>query len=230
MTGVVIGVYASIVVKLCNPGNIGICIGCFNRDITGALSLRQAAAGQFIQPEIIGFVLGSFIAALAFREFRSRAGSALIIRFLLGMFAAIGSLIFLGCPWQVYFRLCRGDWNALLGILGLFAGVALGVVFLRMGFSLGRNYPAHRALGWIVMAKAHRQSDISFFARLSNRSVPDPTNSTAGSIIVPSAMPRAMMGAAANLLRISDIELFRGCIISIFRCSLSLFSLRSNIA
>jgi YedE family putative selenium metabolism protein len=114
------------------------------------LSLRQAAAGQFIPPEIIGFVLGSLVAALAFREFRPRKGSSPIIRFLLGMFSMIGALVFLGCPWQVYFRLSGGDWNAILGILGYFAGIALGVVFMRKGFSLGRSYLAHRALGWIM--------------------------------------------------------------------------------
>lgn len=149
-TGIVIGVLAPILVKLGNPGNMGVCVACFGRDIAGALGLHRAAAVQYIRPEIIGFVLGSSVAALIFREFRPRTGSSPIIRFLLGAFAMIGALVFLGCPWRAYLRLSGGDWNAILGILGLFAGIALGIVFLRMGFSLGRNYPAPHALGWIM--------------------------------------------------------------------------------
>ncbi|MCX7677113.1 MAG: YedE family putative selenium transporter, partial [Alteraurantiacibacter sp.] len=152
VTGLAVGVLAPILVRLGNPGNMGICVACFSRDIAGALGLHRAAAVQYIRPEIIGFVLGSLIAALLFREFRPRTGSAPLARFLLGMFAIIGALVFLGCPWRAYLRLGGGDWNAIFGILGLFAGIALGVVFLRMGYSLGRNRPAPAALGWLMPA------------------------------------------------------------------------------
>jgi uncharacterized protein len=150
LTGITVGVLAPILVKLGNPGNMGVCVACFSRDIAGSLGLHRAGAAQYIRPEIIGFVLGSLIAALIFREFRPRTGSSPVIRFLLGAFAMIGALVFLGCPWRAYLRLSGGDWNAILGILGLAAGIALGIVFLRMGFSLGRSYPASQALGWVM--------------------------------------------------------------------------------
>jgi uncharacterized protein len=150
LTGIVVGVLAPILVKCGNPGNMGVCVACFSRDIAGALGLHRAAAVQYIRPEIIGFVLGSLVAALIFREFRPRTGSSPLVRFLLGAFAMIGALVFLGCPWRAYLRLSGGDWNALLGILGLAAGIALGIIFLRMGFSLGRSFPAPQALGWIM--------------------------------------------------------------------------------
>jgi hypothetical protein len=143
-------VLAPILVKLGNPGNMGICVACFSRDIAGALGLHRAAAVQYIRPEIIGLVLGSLVAALTAREFRPRTGSAPLLRFLLGMLAVIGALVFLGCPWRAYLRLAGGDWNAILGIVGLVAGIALGVLFLRMGFSLGRNRPAPAASGWVM--------------------------------------------------------------------------------
>ena len=152
ITGIAVGVLAPILVKLGNPGNMGICVACFSRDIAGALGLHRAAAVQYIRPEIIGFVLGSLVAALLFREFKPRTGSAPVVRFLLGMFAMIGALVFLGCPWRAYLRLAGGDWNAILGIVGLFAGIGLGVLFLRTGFSLGRNRPAPAALGWVMPA------------------------------------------------------------------------------
>lgn len=152
ITGLIIGVLAPVLVKLGNPGNMGICVVCFNRDIAGALALHRASVVQYIRPEIIGFMLGALIAALSFREFKPRTGSAPLARFLLGMFAVFGALVFLGCPWRAYLRLGGGDWNAIFGILGLIAGVGIGIAFLKMGFSLGRNRSAPKALGWVMPA------------------------------------------------------------------------------
>jgi len=149
-TGLVAGVLAPMLVKLGNPGNMGISVSCFSRDIAGALGLSGNPEGQYIRPEIIGFVLGALIAALIFREFKPRTGSAPLMRFLLGAFAAFGMLVFIGCPWRAYLRLAGGDWNAIFGILGLVAGIGIGIIFLRRGFSLGRSHPAPKALGWVL--------------------------------------------------------------------------------
>jgi YedE family putative selenium metabolism protein len=150
LTGLVAGALGPVLVKFGNPGNMGISVSCFSRDVAGALGLSSTSGGQYIRPEIIGFVLGALIAALIFREFKPRAGSAPLMRFLLGMFAAFGMLVFIGCPWRAYLRLAGGDWNAIFGILGLVAGIGIGIVFLRRGFSLGRSHPAPRALGWVL--------------------------------------------------------------------------------
>lgn len=72
--GAVIGVVAAFLQKFGNPANMGICVACFGRDIAGALGLHRAAVVQYVRPEIIGFVLGSFAAALAFREFKPTGG------------------------------------------------------------------------------------------------------------------------------------------------------------
>ena len=149
-TGVIVGVLAPILVKLGNPGNMGICVACFSRDIAGALGLQRVATVQYIRPEIIGLVLGALIAALAFREFKPRTGSSPLVRFVLGIFAAIGTLVFLGCTWRALLRLGGGDWNAIFGILGMIVGIAGGIVCLRMGFSLGRSRAAPPALGWVM--------------------------------------------------------------------------------
>jgi len=150
ITGAVVGILAPVLVLKGNPGNMGICVACFSRDIAGSLGLHRAATVQYIRPEIIGFVLGSLVAALAFKEFRPRTGSAPIIRFTLGGFAAIGALVFLGCPWRAYLRLAAGDWNAIAGIAGLVVGIIVGILFLKMGFSLGRNRPALSPVGWLM--------------------------------------------------------------------------------
>ena len=150
LAGSVIGILAPLLQKLGNPPNMGICVACFERDIAGALGLHRAGVVQYIRPEIIGFVFGSLIAAYAFREFKARVGSAPIVRFILGVFAMIGALAFLGCPWRAILRLAGGDLNSLVGLAGLAVGVTGGVLFLKSGFSLGRSYKTYKTAGWIL--------------------------------------------------------------------------------
>jgi len=145
-----VGVFAPLLQKWGNPGNMGVCVACFGRDIAGALGLHRAAVVQYLRPEIMGFVFGSLIAAYAFKEFKPRVGSAPIVRFVLGFFAMVGALVFLGCPWRALLRLAGGDLNAVLGLLGLAAGIGIGVVFLRMGYSLERSRRTYTAVGWIL--------------------------------------------------------------------------------
>lgn len=147
--GAIIGVLAALLQFLGNPGNMGVCVACFVRDITGALGLHRAGIVQYMRPEIIGFVLGSFIAAYVFKEFKSRSGSAPIVRFILGFFAMIGALIFLGCPWRAILRLAGGDLNSILGLLGLAGGIWIGTIFLKKGYSLGSSHKTYKAVGWI---------------------------------------------------------------------------------
>jgi hypothetical protein len=149
-TGAVIGVLAPLLQKMGNPGNMGICVACFERDISGALGLHRAAVVQYMRPEIIGFVLGALIAAYFFKEFRPRTGSAPIVRFVLGAFAMIGALVFLGCPWRAVLRLAGGDLNAIPGFAGLAFGIWIGTRFLKGGYNLDRSQPASPTVGWLL--------------------------------------------------------------------------------
>ena len=148
--GIAIGVLAPLLQKFGNPGNMGICVACFERDVAGALGLHRAAVVQYMRPEIIGFVLGALLAAYIFKEFRPRAGSAPIVRFVLGAFAMIGALVFLGCPWRAMLRLAAGDGNAIFGVLGLICGIWIGTLFMRKGYSLGRVQKTYTSVGWIL--------------------------------------------------------------------------------
>ena len=148
--GLFIGILASMLQFWGNPANMGICVACFERDIAGALGMHRAAVVQYMRPEIIGFVLGSFISAYLFKEFRSRLGSAPIVRFVLGIFAMIGALVFLGCPWRALLRLAGGDGNAILGLLGLTVGIWIGTLFLKNGYNLGRTHKTHTTAGWMM--------------------------------------------------------------------------------
>jgi YedE family putative selenium metabolism protein len=133
-----------------NPPNMGICVACFERDIAGALGLHRAAVVQYLRPEIIAFVLGSFLAAFIFGEFKARMGSAPVVRFFLGLFAMIGALAFLGCPWRALLRLSAGDFNAVIGIAGLAFGITGGVMFLKNGYNLGRSQKTYTLAGLIL--------------------------------------------------------------------------------
>ena len=150
LTGVVVGIAALVLTAAGNPKNMGFCIACFERDIAGALGLHSAAKVQYIRPEIIGIVLGSLAAALTAKEFRAKAGSSPACRFLLGLFVMIGALVFLGCPLRMVIRLGGGDLTAVAGLLGFLAGILVGIVCLRKGFSLGRAYPVPAGEGLIL--------------------------------------------------------------------------------
>ena len=140
LAGLVIGAIAALLVMLGNPINMGFCIACFLRDISGALGLHRAAAVQYIRPEIIGLVLGSLLIAFRNKEFSPRGGSSPVTRFIIAFFVMIGCLMFLGCPFRMILRLAGGDGNALFGLLGFVAGILCGVFFLNRGYSLRRTY------------------------------------------------------------------------------------------
>lgn len=152
IAGLVIGAIASLLVFFGNPANMGFCIACFIRDTAGALGLHRAAPVQYIRPEIIGIVLGSFICALARKEFASKGGSSPMTRFVLGFCVMIGCLMFLGCPFRMIIRIAAGDLNAVVGLVGFWAGVLAGVFFLNKGYSLKRTYKLTKAEGFMLPA------------------------------------------------------------------------------
>jgi YedE family putative selenium metabolism protein len=149
VVGVAIGIMATLLQYFGNPPNMGICVACFERDIAGGLGLHRAGVVQYIRPEIIGFVIGAFLAALLAKEYRPRGGSAPLVRFFLGVFAMIGALVFLGCPWRALLRLAGGDWNAVTGLAGLATGIGLGVLLLKSGYSLGGAQTQKTASGYL---------------------------------------------------------------------------------
>ena len=152
IAGAAVGLAALILTALGNPTNMGFCIACFLRDISGAVGLHSAAKVQYVRPEIIGLVLGAFIMSVASKEFKARAGSSPAIRFVLGAFVVIGALAFLGCPLRMVLRLGGGDLNALVGLIGFTGGILLGIASLKKGFSLKRSYEAHKAEGGVLPA------------------------------------------------------------------------------
>ena len=52
--GAACGIIAAALAYFGNPTNMAFCIACFVRDIAGAMGMHQAAAVQYVRPEVIG--------------------------------------------------------------------------------------------------------------------------------------------------------------------------------
>ena len=152
VAGLAIGIISVLLVLFGNPTNMGYCIACFLRDTAGGLKLHTAAVVQYVRPEIIGLVLGSFIMACLNKEWAPKGGSAPFTRFILGFFVMVGCLAFLGCPFRMTLRLAGGDLNALVGLAGFVAGILAGVFFLNKGYSLKRTYKQPKLEGAVAPA------------------------------------------------------------------------------
>ncbi|MDN5293270.1 MAG: uncharacterized protein PWQ91_1586 [Eubacteriales bacterium] len=154
IAGVVIGLVALVLAAAGNPPNMALCAACFVRDMAGSLGLHRANTVQYMRPEIIGIVLGAFVTSLATKEFRPRGGANTAVRFLLGFLVMVGALVFLGCPIRLILRLAAGDLNAFVALLGLIAGVFVGVKLLAGGYYSGRSNPEKGGIGGLLVPAA----------------------------------------------------------------------------
>ena len=150
LIGVVVGLLTMLLAMKGNPKNMAICVACFIRDIAGGVKMHSAPVVQYFRPEIVGFVVGSFLIAVATKEYKATGGSSPMIRFLLGFMMMIGALVFLGCPLRMLIRMSAGDANAYVGLIGFVAGIATGSVFLKKGYSLGRAHEIKATNGFVI--------------------------------------------------------------------------------
>ena len=159
LCGLLVGTAAVVLTACGNPKNMGFCIACFLRDIAGALGLQGASttneAGETLRtlsnfrPEIVGLIIGAFIIALIGKEFKPKGGSSPFTRFILGAVVMIGALVFLGCPLRMVIRIGGGDLNAIIGLAGFIVGILIGILFLKLNFSLGRAHKQSKAEGLV---------------------------------------------------------------------------------
>ena len=150
ISGAVLGVVAAFLAYAGNPANMGICAACFLRDTSGALGFHSVQTLQYLRPELIGLVLGGFLASLFWtKEFAPKNSTATFSSFFLGVFAMIGALVFLGCPWRAFLRLGGGDMTAIAGFLGLAAGVGIGFFFKKNGYKVDESVSVSKNIGFL---------------------------------------------------------------------------------
>jgi YedE family putative selenium metabolism protein len=142
-----VGALAGLLVALGNPGNMGVCGACFLRDTAGALGLFTGDGPRIFRPELVGLLLGAFLLRLAQGRSEGRAGAHSAARFFLGLWMGIGALVFLGCPFRMLQRLGGGDLNAWVGLPGFIAGVGVGLLFEKRGYTSGKTAPVFTAAG-----------------------------------------------------------------------------------
>ena len=214
--GLFIGAVAAWLVSQGNPGNMGLCIACFLRDITGYFvgGTTGQAAVAYIRPEIVGIILGAMGAALVTREFRPRGGSQPLIRFVLGFIFMVAALIFLGCTVRAWLRLGGGDLSALWGILGIVAGAGVGVVFLKRGFNLGRARNVARPLGWLLPAIGVLLLVFALVTEYGTK--PEWATLTPGNgrAVVPGEVVVAPEGDGLTVLKPSDATIVDGAVVA----------------
>ena len=150
VTGAVMGIAGVLLSYWGNPANTGFCVSCFLENIAGSIGLHGNIRMQYVRPEIIGFVLGSFMMAGVKGEYAATGGSSPLLRFFVGGLLIVGCAVFIGCPIKMMFRLSAGDLTALAGLTGLVAGVFIGMQFLKRGFSLGRPTASPFANGLLI--------------------------------------------------------------------------------
>jgi len=132
-----------------NPINSGICISCFLENVAGALQLHDNIRMSYLRPEIMSFIIGSFLMSLYSRRFRVKGGSSPIIRFFLGFFIIIGCSVFIGCPIKMIQRLSAGDLTAVAATVGMIFGVWVGSKYIRGGFRLDPEKDLPKMNGYI---------------------------------------------------------------------------------
>ncbi len=150
ISGAVLGIVAAFLAYAGNPANMGICAACFLRDTSGALGFHSVQTLQYLRPELIGLVLGGFLASLFWtKEFAPKNSTATFSSFFLGVFAMIGALVFLGCPWRAFLRLGGGDMTAIAGFLGLAASVGIGLFFKKNGYKVDESVSVSKNIGFL---------------------------------------------------------------------------------
>jgi len=78
---------------------------------------------------VIGVLIGAFISAKFYREFRTKTGSAVSYIWYLagGIFFMAFALFMGGCPYRIALRVGYGDIIAFIGLLAIIAGVLAGI-------------------------------------------------------------------------------------------------------
>jgi hypothetical protein len=141
--GLAIGILAALVQVLLisagGPEAYGFCVACHTRDVVNVAvndiagtKLAVAAISQnAILPvmTVIGVLIGAFVSARYYQEFRTKAGNAVsyIWYFLGGLFFMIFALFMGGCPYRMGLRIGYGDVVALIGVIAIIVGVLMGI-------------------------------------------------------------------------------------------------------
>jgi hypothetical protein len=122
------------------PLAYGICTVCHARDLfswianhLGSFQMDSPGfASQALVLTPIGLVAGSFVASKRNREFKLGHQGHPVLMFLGGAVVSMTGLLIMSCPTRIVLRTAFGDTFGLLAAAGLFGGVALAVLVMKL--------------------------------------------------------------------------------------------------
>jgi hypothetical protein len=144
MAGAIIGFLAASLQQLAEmtkPPAYGFCMACHGRDLINSIINPIAGTNLGIAGivtsiptlTIIGVLLGSFVAALVFKEFKitkAKSNVSYIKMFFLGLLVMNFALILSACPVRASLRVAHGDILALVGLICIGLGAIIGTIAL----------------------------------------------------------------------------------------------------
>jgi len=142
--GIIIGFFAALIQALIisagGPEAYGFCVACHTRDLVNGFFNAFTGDSLGLAPisavtpvlTIIGVIIGGYVAATRNKEFKIKKAKPLIyFLYFLGGIAVLNFALLLGaCPYRAALRFAYGDFVALIGIISIAGGVALGVLIL----------------------------------------------------------------------------------------------------
>ena len=142
--GLVIGVLAAFVQGLLisagGPEAYGFCVACHTRDVVNwavngiagtKLAIAPISANAILPVlTIIGVLIGAFISARYYREFRIKTVKPVdVVKFGIGGFIfMIFALFMAGCPYRIALNIGYGNFIALIGVIAIIVGVFAGTM------------------------------------------------------------------------------------------------------
>ncbi|MBD3188531.1 hypothetical protein GF325_16995 [Candidatus Bathyarchaeota archaeon] len=141
--GICIGITAGLIQALIGFGGdgaggpvaYGFCVACHTRDMTNTLVNAFFGAALFAALPVltlVGLYIGGRGSAHQQKEFRIKKSKWHVYLFytLGGIGVMVFALFLGGCPYRAALRVGYGDLTALIGILGIIGGVAVGAVLI----------------------------------------------------------------------------------------------------
>jgi hypothetical protein len=143
VVGLAIGILAAgiqlLLISAGGPEAYGFCVACHTRDVVNVAVNNIAGTKLAVAPisqnailpilTVIGVLIGAFISARYYEEFRTKTGSiASYLWYLLGgLLFMIFALFMGGCPYRMGLRIGYGDAVALIGVIAIVIGVLIGI-------------------------------------------------------------------------------------------------------
>ena len=122
------------------PLAYGICTVCHARDLFSWIANHLGKfpmdspvfASQALVLTPLGLVAGSFVASKRNAEFKLGHQSHPVLMFLCGALVSMIGLLIMSCPTRIVLRTAFGDTFGLLAAVGLFGGIALAVLLMKL--------------------------------------------------------------------------------------------------